>query len=194
MTEQRLILEAIMTQSTTDKVNIIVNQEPCPILRVPASKITPLQTDLTSADEDKLGVWDKTVHEFGADLIAACKHMEANCLGLAANQIWEGEPPYPAMFCMRWPSEDYSSWEWKVIINPEIQPTGKKQKVVEGCLSLMHPNPISKKKLRKSNVTLKYQTLNDPYQKTRRFMGNLGPYPRIIQHECDHLNGKLCID
>lgn len=184
-----------MTQSTTDnKVNLIVNQKPCPILRVPASKITPLQTDLTSAEEGKLGVWDKTVHEFGADLIAACKHLEANCLGLAANQIWEGEAPYPAMFCMRWPSEDYSSWEWKVIINPEIQPTGKKHKVVEGCLSLMQPNPISKKKLRKTNVTLKYQTLNDPYQRTRRFMGNLGPYPRIIQHECDHLNGKLCID
>lgn len=187
-------MEVFMTQLMNDKTEIIINQSPYPILRVLATKITPLQANLTNASKDTQGVWDKSVHEFGADLVAACQHLEVNCLGLAANQIWEGEAPYPSMFCMRWPSEDYSSWEWKVIINPEIQPTGKKDKVEEGCLSLMHPKIISRKKLRKSNVTLKYQTLNDPYQRTRRFMGALGPYPRIIQHEYDHLMGKLCID
>ena len=119
--------------------------------------------------------------------------MEANCLGLAANQIWEGKSPYPSMFCMRWPNEDFTQWEWKIIINPSMQPTGKKEKVLEGCLSLMHTKPIQSKKLRKMNVTLEYQTLGNAIVRERRFMGALGIWSRIVQHECDHLAGKLCI-
>jgi peptide deformylase len=67
-------------------------------------------------------------------------------------------------------------------------------KAKEGCLSLMYPKVIIRQKRRRYNVILKYQTLNDPYQKTRKFMGALGPYSRVIQHEYDHLRGKLCID
>jgi peptide deformylase len=177
-------------------VEIVINQSPGPILFTAATRLLPLGQSLTGATEESnknAPVWDKTVYEFAEDLLAACKHMQDNCLGLAANQIWEGEAPYPSMFCMRWPDENFTKWDWRIIINPSMQPTGKKEKVLEGCLSLMHPRPIQKKKLRKINVTLEYQTLSSPIIQTRRFMGISGIWSRIVQHECDHLAGQLCI-
>jgi len=139
-------------------------------------------------------LWKDEILQLNEDLLDTVKRIEAVSLGLAANQIWDRDGPAPAMFTMRWPSEDYKSWEWKTIINPEINVSGKKLKQKEGCLSLQHPKRREAVKQRRANVNLVYQTIDSLEKQTIKFFGNVGMYARIVQHEYDHLQGKLCID
>lgn len=82
-----------------------------------------------------------------------------------------------------------------VVMNPEIismdaiskKQTEKREKVLEGCLSLPHYyGPVKRAK----NLTLKYMNLAGDVV-TEDFKGFLA---HIVQHEVDHLNGKLFID
>ncbi|OGM31611.1 peptide deformylase [Candidatus Woesebacteria bacterium RIFCSPHIGHO2_01_FULL_44_21] len=81
----------------------------------------------------------------------------------------------------------------RVIINPkvlsmgEIKKTKKKEKTLEGCLSLPHYyGPIK----RPNEVTIEYINENKETRQ-EKFKG----FPaHIIQHEIDHLNGRLFID
>lgn len=86
----------------------------------------------------------------------------------------------------------------RVVINPVVlkaskisqkkeKNTKQKREILEGCLSL--PNyygPIERKKM------IKLQYLNEKGEKlTEKFTGFLA---QIVQHEIDHLEGKLFID
>jgi len=76
----------------------------------------------------------------------------------------------------------------KVFINPRIiEETGKEWIFNEGCLSIPGINEDVK---RKQTVEIEYQ---DEHFKWHRevYTGILG---RIIQHEYDHLDGKLFVD
>lgn len=77
-----------------------------------------------------------------------------------------------------------------VLINPKIvEKSGSNQEAEEGCLSLMEPE-IRGTVSRAGQVTVK--ALNEKgevFQKTA-----YGLLARIIQHELDHLKGKLFID
>src|SRR5581483_1320103 len=75
-----------------------------------------------------------------------------------------------------------------VIINPKIEPIGKKQvEFYEGCLSVTGFVAIVRR-YREVRVTC----LDENAQ--RRTLEARGWYARILQHEIDHLNGALYID
>jgi peptide deformylase len=76
----------------------------------------------------------------------------------------------------------------KVFINPQIiSISGEKWEMEEGCLSL--PG-IRENVLRQDEVTIKYFDENWN-EKTESYKGFAG---RVIQHEYDHLEGKLFVD
>lgn len=82
-----------------------------------------------------------------------------------------------------------------IVINPEIvkiaaldlSKTKKRSSILEGCLSLPHYySPIRRAK----SLVLRYKDETGK-EITREFKGFLA---HIVQHEVDHLNGKLFID
>ena len=76
----------------------------------------------------------------------------------------------------------------QVFINPEIHKKSKESMIdFEGCLSAPGKRGEVKRYIR---ITLKYQDEKGE-QQTKTFY-NLAA--RCVQHELDHLDGKLCID
>jgi peptide deformylase len=134
---------------------------------------------------------DKKVKELAQDLKDTLKtQKDPEGVGLAACQIGKSQ----RMFAMAFKKGI------KIIINPEILTIEKKRKttkkvkgkkrgqvILEGCLSIPYfYGPLK----RSPKLTLKYLT-EDGEEKTEIFEG----FPaQIIQHEVDHLNGKLFID
>ena len=129
---------------------------------------------------------DKKVVQIVNDLketLAAQKDPEG--VGLAAPQIGKNLRIFVASF-------DKTSL---VAVNPEvvsqstelIEDSGKKDQIMEGCLSLPHYyGPLRRAK----SITIKYLT-PDGEEKTQEFDGF---FAQIIQHELDHLNGILFVD
>ena len=78
--------------------------------------------------------------------------------------------------------------KWVIWINPEIvQKGGKVVKRKEGCLSIPRQ---SVKVPRNTHITLKYRD-KDFKSNTIELYGDDA---RVVQHEVDHLNGKLITD
>lgn len=109
-------------------------------------------------------------------------------VGLAAPQLGKNI----RIFIMHYPEENIIT---KVIINPKVILTeNKEQKVkrsekdiLEGCLSLPHYyGPVE----RENYIKLEYLDENGESQ-VEEFKGFVA---QIVQHELDHLNGKLFID
>lgn len=103
---------------------------------------------------------------------------EKDGVGLAASQIGYEKRIF------------YVSYEnfKKVFINAQITNSSKEKEILEeGCLSL---KDVVKKIARAKKIIVKYydQTGKKHKQKFKGFLA------RIIQHEIDHLNGKLIID
>lgn len=74
-----------------------------------------------------------------------------------------------------------------IFINPEIKPTGKKESESEGCLSF----PDLRSEVgRKAEVVATVETLDGE----KLTIETDGLFARAIQHEVDHLFGKLFID
>lgn len=137
-------------------------------------------------------LWTPIVREIIQDLIETAESLADECLGLAAPQIWwEKDEPCPAVFILRWPVEPIGhprGWDWKTIINPTIYGTGRSFKATEGCLS--RPD-ITMNKRRHKNVTIIFQSVDNQEYAALKVLDSMGPYARIIQHEFDHLRGKL---
>ena len=75
-----------------------------------------------------------------------------------------------------------------ILVNPIIVKKSKeKEKLYEGCLSVPKVYPPMKRFV---EVTVEYQTVTGEVQ----WMTAKGFDARILQHEIDHLNGKLVID
>ena len=90
--------------------------------------------------------------------------------------------------------KDSDTSEFTPMINPEITWTSfDKECKEEGCLSVLDENnkPIHKKIFRYTRIKVKYFGLMG-HQYERLIKNHL--MARIIQHEVDHLNGKLFID
>lgn len=102
---------------------------------------------------------------------------EEEGIGLAANQVGI----IKRFFIMK------SGESVELIINPEIIEIGPLRPFEEGCLSI--PG-TSAKTQRAQQVTLKYR--DDTF--TEREKNLIGPEAVAIQHEIDHLNGKLYTD
>jgi peptide deformylase len=124
----------------------------------------------------------KPVEIFDSQLIKIVDQMKKIMLankgvGLAANQIGLNI----SLFVAR-PKEKFY-----IFINPEIIDQKEEELKEEGCLSL--PNKWGLVK-RFKEVKISYQDLRGK----RRKLKTSGLLAHIIQHEIDHLNGKLFID
>ena len=87
-----------------------------------------------------------------------------------------------------WLSTTYVCNGYKVFINPEIvEKSDETLRDTEGCLSAPGKQGDVKRHIR---IILKYQDQDGKEQ--RKTFYNLEA--RCIQHEMDHLEGKLCID
>ena len=75
----------------------------------------------------------------------------------------------------------------EVFINPKIKKLSGKSVLDEGCLSI--PG-INVEMTRSAKVTVEYVNMNG--KKSQRTCEDL--LARVVQHENDHLNGKLIID
>jgi len=84
-------------------------------------------------------------------------------------------------------NEDHHRGRLIVICNPEIVKSWGEQEGQEGCLSL--PDYVGEVK-RSARVVVKAQ---DQRGKRIRLRGK-GLMARVLQHEIDHLNGKLFVD
>jgi len=191
-----------------------INTEGNPILTRPCVMVTPITagtdslTDaLTSVEprkmdkkdarndfgstEEIIQFWGSETHDLVVDLIDTAVFHKKTCLGLSANQIWDKVSPCPAVFIMLWPVmiEGKPTAVWRDFINPTVIASGKKSMVKEVCMSI----PGDRRKVRRrANSSITYQTLRSPKIRDDKIYGRLGgPWAQILQHEYDHLQGKL---
>ncbi|MGH2623571.1 MAG: peptide deformylase [Sphingobacterium sp.] len=76
----------------------------------------------------------------------------------------------------------------RVFINPIlVEETGEKWAFSEGCLSIPH---INEDVLRKKNLVINY--LDENFEEHEETLTGLAA--RVVQHEYDHIEGKLFID
>lgn len=146
----------------------------------PEALITKANLCIPSIDDKGIASWDKKLIEFVQgmkDLLASMPAAKA----LAANQGWSPEIgiPIPNLFVMK--IDDYI----QEFINPMAKGTGKSIKMFEGCMSF--PEKQHNKR-RHKNVTILFQTLEDPSKQPAIKFSGLDA--RAAQHEVDHLRGK----
>lgn len=148
-----------------------------PVLRKPFERVSSFDAELKRFAEDMI----ETMHD-------------ERGVGLAAQQVGETRS-----VCVVHVPEDYDVDEEGnrlhpdvamplVLVNPEITWMGEeKEKAEEGCLSFPGINGNIPRSL---EIELTYQDLegNGHQLKLQQFLA------RVVQHEVDHLNGKLFID
>lgn len=142
-----------------------------PILRKRAKEI---ERDHTNLQEIIENMWETMYYSDGVGLAAPQVGMSIRLFLVDASSGADEEPEL----------ENFK----KVFINPEILETdGENWVMNEGCLSLPE---IREDVSRPDEVTLRYFDENFE-EHTETFRGFAG---RVIQHEYDHLEGKLFID
>ncbi len=156
-------------------VNETINKEDAQILRRKAEDI-PVPFD------------DKSRHDIDTVIDSFLERDDA--VGLAAPQIGISKRIIVFKnknFGSKTPIKK-NSGEYDILINPRItQLRGDKEKMQEGCLSC--PD-INVDVIRYTSIKVKaYDELGNKINK--RYTGFLA---RVVQHELDHLDGKLIID
>lgn len=114
------------------------------------------------------------------DLLLTAKLSEEPAGGIASPQVGINKRVFYIL--------DYDTNEWKLFINPQMEPIGFiKSSTEESCLSV--PNR-EEKVLRYKKIKIKYQDKNAKWH-TEKY-SDLNAI--TIQHENDHLDGVLFID
>lgn len=126
--------------------------------------------------------FNETLRRLISDMIETM--FDAPGAGLAANQIGE---PIQLVVINTSEKEQDADRQAIALINPEILAAEGSQVDVEGCLSVRE---YSTKVTRFQKITVRAQ---DASGETREFEAE-DFFARVIQHECDHLEGKLFID
>ena len=128
-----------------------------------------------------------SVQELIKDLIDTCNvKMGA---GLAAPQIGVNKKVVvikPRIFGKDNPDPSEYNSDFMVLVNPELENTGDLIEWQEGCLSL----PDITGKVKRNETTLVKYTSEKG--EVKRLIAEW-PFSGGIQHECDHLDGKLFI-
>ena len=127
------------------------------------------------------------VQDLIKDLIDTCN--VAMGAGLAAPQIAQNKKVVvikPKVFGIDNPDPSVYNPDYMVLINPELENTGDEIKWKEACLSI--PD-IDSYIIRKETTLVKY--LNEKGEQKRLIAE--WPFAGGLQHECDHLEGKLFI-
>ncbi len=118
--------------------------------------------------------------KFLSDLLQTAKESEEPAGGLASPQVGLNKRIFYIL--------DYDTDEWKLFINPEVEPIGfLKSMGEESCLSV--PNR-EEKVLRYKKVRVRYQDQEGNWHIEK--YNDLNAI--TIQHEIDHLDGILFID
>ncbi len=156
--------------------NILI--DPNPALRTRCKEVNLEEYRKSSSLQDEIYEKFSTMHKI---------MIEQNGIGLAANQI--GLLERIIVIDLN-PDRDHDLLERDVLfmINPIINHySNKKTLLEEGCLSV---NQQLVQVSRPDSIVCTYFTINGK-QKTIKARGLLA---KVIQHEIDHLNGKLIID
>lgn len=149
------------------------------ILRKVAQDITPAYPDLEKLIAD---MWETMYNSNGVGLAAPQINRDIRLFVMDSHQIFANQDKEDKG---KYPDEPGIK---QVFINPRIQSlTGKEWPYSEGCLSI--PN-INEDIMRPAEVTLEY--LDEKFQPHEKTFNGLTA--RIIQHEYDHIEGKLFID
>jgi peptide deformylase len=168
-----------------------INIYPNPIL---FKKARQCQLIKIIENEDNIGIpqakkWEQEVIDATQNLLDTANSLSEKAVGLSCSQIWDDPDKDPlAIFVIKLKTND--NYVWKEFINPKIITSGHTVKVKEECLSVPDMEIIKKREI---NVTITYQTLEDVTPLTIKLYGKYSFLPVIIQHEYDHLNGKLII-
>ena len=178
-----------------------INTVPNPVLKKKAVECVPLKenkpklSDILDPDvaekSDKKEVWPAEIVELVTDLKDTARNLGDSCVGLASNQIWEKDTPPPAVFIVRFEIMQVDNTVrafYEEFINPKIVTSGKSVVNDESCFSL--PGKTTKKK-REANVTIEYQTLRSKDTKKLKVFSKETFAAIAIQHEYDHLLGRL---
>ena len=145
-----------------------------PVIRTPAEAV-PKETIPSSQMQRFIDDMIETMHEYdGVGLAAPQVHVSKQIavIEVSDNRRYPGEGPIPLT----------------VLINPKILNASKRQvEDWEGCLSV---NELRGKAPRAES--LEVEAYNRKGEKIK--FHAQGFFARIIQHECDHLAGKVFLD
>jgi len=125
---------------------------------------------------------DANTIELIEDMFYTMKH--ANGIGLAAPQVNLNLSLTIVDISV---IEEYKNIKPVILINPVIEESHGEVVFEEGCLSIPE---VRVELTRPENISVKYNDL-DMNELSMEFDGFLS---RVIQHEIDHLNGKLFVD
>ncbi|MCI5207939.1 MAG: peptide deformylase [Candidatus Electrothrix sp. ATG2] len=128
----------------------------------------------------KIEVFDDALRELAEDMAETM--YDAQGVGLAANQIGIAQQIVTVDISTKENEQQYI-----ILINPVISEGEGKVCDQEGCLSVVE---YSAKVVRFQKIRV---TAQDPEGKELDFIAE-DRFARIIQHEVDHLHGKLFID
>ncbi len=121
--------------------------------------------------------FDEALRELVNDMFDTMHHAEG--IGLAAVQIGVH---------LRVAVMEVEDNPQRVMVNPSFEPLGEPMDIVEGCLSV--PGVQDRTKTRVDHVRVTALNLDGkPYSFEAR-----GLEAACVQHECDHLDGKLYLD
>lgn len=150
-----------------------------PILRKVAQDITPDYPGLQQLIAD---MWETMYYSNGVGLAAPQINRDIRLFVMDSSQVFDNQDEGDKG---KYPDEPGIK---QVFINPRVKAfNGKEWSYGEGCLSI--PN-INEDVLRPEEVTVEY--MDEHFQPhTATFNGLTA---RIIQHEYDHIEGKLFID
>jgi len=123
---------------------------------------------------------DKQLRDFADQMLDLM--YEAQGVGLAANQV-----DLPIRMFVANPTGDRENGEEFVLLNPELQFPKGSETQQEGCLSL--PGLFGQVKRPKSIRLSAYDLQGNPIERTVD-----GFLSRVLQHENDHLDGKIFVD
>ena len=142
-----------------------------PILR---KKAQPIPPDFEGLQELIKNMYETMYHAEGVGLAAPQVNKSVRLIVIDPSPFQEDEPEL----------KDFK----KVLINPEIlEFSGEDFTFNEGCLSLP---TIREDLVRPSKIRIKYQDENfDTHEEVWE-----GVVARVVQHEYDHLEGKLFVD
>lgn len=145
-------------------------------------KVVEASNPILRKKSAKIKKFDKKTRSLAKDLVDTLKSQkEPEGVGLAGPQIGK----LFRIFAM------VDKGKIRIVVNPKItkieKETSKNKRVLEGCLSIPHYyGPVSRGK----RVVIEYQDING--RKHKEEFKNFEA--QIVQHEVDHLNGKLFTD
>lgn len=165
-----------------------INQIGNPILHKKCIPCKPRErASFLSEVTESTDYWSDEIIELVQDLKDTANKDATNTLGLAAPQIWWKDEPCPAVFVIRTTGQN-GEFVFTELINPYLKTSGKSYSSEESCLSVPKYTRTIKREM---NSYVEYQLITGPEIFKTKLFGKSDYNAIVIQHEYDHLQGKL---